>query len=70
MKAIVITKYGAPEVLQLKEYPTPKIDRDEVLIDVKAAGLNRSDVFQREGNYPAPESAPADILGLEVAGIV
>lgn len=70
MKAIVITKYGAPEVLQLKEYPTPKIDGDEVLIDVKAAGLNRSDVFQREGNYPAPEGAPADILGLEVAGII
>lgn len=70
MKAIVITKYGGPEVLQLKEYPTPEIAGDEVLIEVKAAGLNRSDVFQRQGNYPAPDGVPDDILGLEVAGII
>lgn len=70
MKAIVITKYGGPEVLQLKEYPTPEIAGDEVLIEVKAAGLNRSDVFQRQGNYPAPDGVPNDILGLEVAGII
>jgi NADPH:quinone reductase len=70
MKAIVITKFGGPEVLQLKEYPTPEISGDEVLIEVKAAGLNRSDVFQREGNYPAPAGVPADILGLEVAGTI
>ncbi|MCJ8153012.1 NAD(P)H-quinone oxidoreductase [Chryseobacterium sp. SSA4.19] len=70
MKAIVITKYGGPDVLELKEYPTPEISGDEVLIEVKAAGLNRLDVFQREGNYPAPPGVPADILGLEVAGTV
>lgn len=70
MKAIVITKYGAPEVLQLKEYPTPEILGDQVLIEVKAAGLNRSDVFQREGNYPAPAGVNQEILGLEVAGII
>lgn len=70
MKAIVITKYGGPEVLQLREYPTPEISGDEVLIEVAAAGLNRLDVFQREGNYPAPEGVTQDIPGLEVAGTV
>lgn len=70
MKAIVITKPGGPEVLALKEYPTPEISGDQVLIEVKAAGLNRLDVFQREGNYPAPAGVPDDILGLEVAGMV
>lgn len=70
MKAIVITKHGAPEVLKLQEYPTPEISGDQVLIEVKAAGINRPDIFQREGNYPAPEGAPADIPGLEVSGII
>ncbi|MDQ0782302.1 NAD(P)H-quinone oxidoreductase [Chryseobacterium sp. W4I1] len=70
MKAIVITKSGGPEVLKLQDYPTPEISGDEVLIEVKAAGLNRSDVFQREGNYPAPEGASAEIPGLEVAGTI
>jgi NADPH2:quinone reductase len=70
MKVIVITKFGAPDVLQLQDYPTPEIKGDEVLIEVKAAGLNRSDVFQREGNYPAPPGVSSEILGLEVAGII
>lgn len=70
MKAIVITKHGAPEVLKLQEYPTPEISGDQVLIEVRAAGINRPDIFQREGNYPAPEGAPADIPGLEISGII
>lgn len=70
MKAIVITKYGDPEVLKLQESPTPEISGDEILIEVKAAGLNRADIFQREGNYPAPKGTSAEISGLEVAGIV
>jgi len=70
MKAIVITEYGGPEVLKLQEHPTPEIYGDQVLIEVKAAGLNRSDVFQREGNYPAPKGASVEIPGLEVAGTV
>lgn len=70
MKAIVITKYGGPEVLKLQEYPTPEISGDEVLIEVKAAGINRPDVFQREGNYPAPDGVVAEIPGLEVAGTI
>ena len=70
MKAIVITKPGPPEVLQLKDYAMPTPGKDEVLIEVKAAGLNRADVSQRQGNYPAPAGVPADIPGLEVAGTI
>ena len=70
MKAIVITKPGPPEVLQLKDYAMPTPVKDEVLIEVKAAGLNRADVSQRQGNYPAPAGVPADIPGLEVAGTI
>lgn len=70
MKAIVITAPGGPEVLQLKEVPNPEIALDEILIQVAAAGINRPDVFQRKGNYPAPAGVPADIPGLEVAGVV
>lgn len=70
MKAITITQPGGPEVLQLVERPKPGIADDEVLIRVMAAGINRPDVFQRKGNYPPPAGAPADIPGLEVAGII
>ena len=70
MKAIAITEPGAPEVLQLKNYTTPVPGDEEVLIEVKAAGVNRADEFQRKGRYPAPLGVPADIPGLEVAGIV
>ena len=70
MKAIVITQPGGPEVLRFQDYPTPEAGREDVLIQVKAAGLNRSDIFQRKGYYPAPAGAPADIPGLEVAGTV
>lgn len=70
MKAVVITSFGAPEVLQIQERPIPNVSNDEVLVRVKAAGVNRPDIFQREGNYPAPKGAPVDIPGLEIAGIV
>src|SRR5688572_17567273 len=70
MKAIIITKPGGPEVLQLKERATPRPGEHDVLIKVKAAGVNRPDVSQRKGNYPPPAGAPADIPGLEVAGII
>ena len=67
MKAIEITQYGGPEVLQLGERPMPETKAGEVLIRVRAAGVNRPDVFQRTGNYPVPPGA-SDIPGLEVAG--
>ncbi|UZT98753.1 NAD(P)H-quinone oxidoreductase [Chryseobacterium fluminis] len=70
MKEVLITKYGAPDVLKLSEYPTPGISGDQVLIEVKAAGLNRLDIFQREGNYPAPPGVPQEIPGLEVSGTI
>lgn len=70
MQAIVIKNPGGPEVLQLEERESPKLQTNEVLIEVKAAGINRPDVFQRLGGYPAPEGAPDDIPGLEVAGII
>jgi NADPH:quinone reductase len=70
MNAVIITNYGGPEVLTVSEYPEPVPGEEEVLIKVRASGLNRSDVFQRMGNYPAPSGVPADIPGLEVAGIV
>jgi NADPH:quinone reductase len=67
MKAIEITQYGAPEVLRAGERPDPVAGPGEVLIRVRASGINRPDVLQRTGNYPVPPGA-SDIPGLEVAG--
>lgn len=70
MKAVVISRPGGPEILALQDRPAPQPKGGEVLIRVKAAGVNRPDVAQRKGHYPAPAGAPPDIPGLEVAGIV
>jgi NADPH2:quinone reductase len=67
MRAIEITEFGGPDVLQLCERPLPQLKSGEVLIKVHAAGVNRPDVFQRQGNYPVPPGA-SDLPGLEVAG--
>lgn len=67
MKAIEISKPGGPEVLVPVERPMPEPGPGEVLIKVAAAGINRPDVFQRQGNYPPPPGA-SDLPGLEVAG--
>ena len=69
MKAIEITTYGAPEVLQPAERPEPVAGEGELLIRVAASGINRPDVLQRTGNYPVPPGT-SDIPGLEVAGVV
>ncbi|MDP2000792.1 MAG: NAD(P)H-quinone oxidoreductase [Rhodoferax sp.] len=69
MKAIEITAFGAPEVLQLGERPMPIAGVGELLIRVAASGVNRPDVLQRTGNYPVPPGA-SDIPGLEVAGVI
>lgn len=69
MKAIEITQYGAPEVLRAGERPDPAPGAGEVLIRVRASGVNRPDVLQRTGNYPVPPGA-SDIPGLEVAGTI
>lgn len=67
MKAIQITQPGGPEVLQYGEHPTPTPGTGEVLIKVAAAGVNRPDVFQRQGSYPPPPGA-SELPGLEIAG--
>jgi NADPH:quinone reductase len=69
MTAIEITKFGGPEVLQPAARPLPLPGAGEVLIEVAAAGINRPDVHQREGNYAPPPGA-SDIPGLEVAGTI
>lgn len=69
MKGISFIAPGGPEVLQIQEFPIPKISSNEVLLKVCAAGINRPDIFQRKGNYPPPKGV-VDILGLEVAGII
>jgi len=70
LKAVVITKPGGSEVLQIQNRPIPVPTENEVLIKIKAAGVNRPDSAQREGNYPPPPGASPDIPGLEVAGII
>ncbi len=67
MQAIEITRPGAAEVLQLTERSIPRPGAGEVLIKVTAAGVNRPDVFQRQGKYAPPPGA-SDLPGLEVAG--
>jgi NADPH2:quinone reductase len=67
MKAVEITSYGPPDVLRLGERPDPVPGAGELLIRVRASGVNRPDVLQRTGNYPVPPGA-SDIPGLEVAG--
>lgn len=70
MRAAVITKPGGPEVLQIENRPTPKPGPGEILVRVRASALNRADILQRKGQYPAPPGAPPDIPGLEFAGEV
>lgn len=67
MRAIEISQYGTPEVLQMCERPMPILKPGEVMIKVHAAGINRPDVLQRMGHYPVPAGA-SDLPGLEVAG--
>jgi putative PIG3 family NAD(P)H quinone oxidoreductase len=69
MTAIEIREPGPPQVLRAVRRPLPQPKAGEVLIRVAAAGVNRPDVLQRKGLYPAPPGA-SDIPGLEVAGVV
>ncbi len=68
MKAIVITRPGGPNVLEVQDVPTPEPRGDQVRVRVRACGLNRADLMQCRGYYPAPKGAPTDIPGLEYAG--
>ena len=70
MKAVVISRFGGPEVLQIEDRPAIQPARGEVRVRVRATAVNRADLLQRQGKYPAPADAPADIPGLEFAGEV
>jgi NADPH2:quinone reductase len=70
MRAVVITRPGGAEVLQVQERILPPPAQKEVLIQVVAAGINRPDIFQRKGSYPPPAGFSPDVPGLEVAGII
>src|SRR5581483_6154799 len=67
MRALVISEGGH---LDVEDRPVPEPAPDEVLVRVAGAGINRADILQRAGRYPAPPGAPADIPGLEFAGTV
>ena len=69
MKAVCFDNPGTPDVMKISNCEIPKINDEQVLIEVKYAGVNRPDVIQREGNYPAPPNH-SKILGLEVSGYV
>jgi putative PIG3 family NAD(P)H quinone oxidoreductase len=68
VRAIVIGRPGGPDVLELREVPQPAPLRGEVRVRVRATAVNRADLLQRMGQYPAPPDAPQDIPGLEFAG--
>jgi len=70
MRAIIITRPGGPEVLEMLERPKPAPGVGQIRVRVRASALNRADLMQREGNYPVPAGVPADISGMEYAGEV
>lgn len=69
-QAIVITHPGGPDVLDLQDVTVRDPGRGELRVRVRAAGVNRADLLQRRGLYPAPPGWPADVPGLEYAGVV
>ncbi len=69
MKAITLSEFGGPEVMQYSDINTPTPGEGQILIRVHATSVNRPDVIQRQGNYPPPPG-DSEVLGLEVAGTV
>jgi NADPH2:quinone reductase len=69
MRVVIAIRPGGPDVLQIEMRPRPVPLEREVLVRVEAAGVNRPDVHQRQGNYPPPPGV-TDVLGLEIAGEV
>jgi NADPH2:quinone reductase len=67
MRAVIVKQPGSADELAIGFLPVPKIVEDEVLIRVAAAGINRADIHQRQGNYPPPPGA-SETLGMEVSG--
>jgi len=69
MRAVVVRRYGGPEVLEVQQVPDPQPKPGEVLIRVKAIGVNFADLLMRMGLYPGAPKPPF-VPGLEVAGVV
>lgn len=69
MKAVLFDRFGDESVLHLGDAPPPALGPDDLRIAVRAAGVNRADLLQRQGHYPPPPGA-SEILGLECAGVV
>lgn len=71
MKAIVLEKFGGPEVLTLQNVPEPTCGPFDVIINVKATAVNRADLLERQGLYPPPGKKPRyQVPGLECAGVI
>ncbi len=70
MRAIIITRPGDPEVLEIQNVGMPRPEGEQVRVRVHASGVNRADLLQRAGGYPAPAGSPPNIPGLEFAGEV
>jgi putative PIG3 family NAD(P)H quinone oxidoreductase len=68
MRAAIITRPGGPEVLEVRDVARPSPGVEQVLVRVRASALNRADIAQRLGRYPAPPGSPSDIPGMEFAG--
>jgi NADPH:quinone reductase-like Zn-dependent oxidoreductase len=66
MRAVTFERFGEPSVLSVSDVDSPKLGPDQIRIGVRAAGVNRADLLQREGHYPPPPGA-SEILGLECA---
>lgn len=69
MKAVIENAHGEAEILEVSDVEVPAPGRGEVLVRVKAAGINRADAMQRRGLYPPPAGA-SNVYGLEVAGVI
>lgn len=69
MDAILIKQFGSADELYIGQAPVPTLHPYEVLVQVRAAGINRADILQRQGHYPPPKDS-STILGLEIAGKV
>ena len=70
MQAAWISRFGGPEVVEVRQLGKPPITPEQVLVRVRASALNRADLLQRQGRYPPPPGVPAEIPGIEFAGEV
>jgi len=70
MRAAVVTEPGGPEVLHIQQVEMPDTGPEEALVKIHASALNRADLSQRRGGYPAPPGVRAEVPGLEMAGEV